>query len=314
MNKIIVFDTNAYRKFVEGKDLGVIQQEIDAMMAQEKAKGYVAFMSTTVGEELLSHMKDGEDNRHFKSCLKAVQAIYRHTGDANAFRLVPLPETQIAMEFFRVNNKKSINVQKVVGNVLFNIANDPTLETIKKYDSEIQQIIDYVNGAENTLSNEIELMMNSIDPAYSDWTLFKDDESNRTKWLNFVRSDNFKLQTAFAFLVALCYDLESQGAQLKTMSKDDIKAQVDQYMTSYAAPLELRKYWMEQLVGHFDLTKNSRANFLWDERILYQAGHAIGGVPIMLVTTDGKMKECAQKVMPTCEIVTFADYLQLLNN
>ena len=53
---------------------------------------------------------------------------------------------------------------------------------------------------------------------------------------------------------------------------------------------------------------------LWDEQILHLAGHTIGGVPIMLVTTDGKMKECAQKVMPSCEIVTFADYLQLLNN
>ena len=156
--------------------------------------------------------------------------------------------------------------------------------------------------------------MKSIDPSYSDWTLFKDDESNRTKWLNFVRSDSFKLQTAFAFLVALCYDLVNQGAQLKTISDNDIKTQVDQYMTSYAAPLELRKYWMEQLVGHFDLTKNSRANFLWDERILHQAGHTIDGVPIMLVTTDSKMKECALKVMPSCEIVTFADYLQLLNN
>lgn len=313
MNKIIVFDTNAYRKFVEGKDLSDIQKGIDAMVAQEKERGYVAFMSTTVGEELLSHMKDGEDNRHFKSCLKAVQAIYRHTGDANSFRLVPLPETQITKELFGVDNNKSINVQKVVGNVLFNIANDPTLETINKYDSEIQQIIDYINGAENTLSYEIELMMKSIDPAYSDWTLFKDDESNRTKWLNFVRSDNFKLQTAFAFLVAVRYDLESQGIQIKEFSKDEIKKQADYYMKSYAPPLELRKYWMEQLVGHFDLTKKSRANFLWDERILHQAGHAIGGVPIMLVTTDGKMKECAQKVMPSCEIVTFADYLQLLN-
>lgn len=314
MNKIIVFDTNAYRKFVEGKDLCAIEKEVNAMVAQERSKGFVAHMSTTVGEELLSHMKDGESNRNYKSCLKAVQAIYRHTGDDNAFRLAPLPETQMAMEFFGVSNNKSVNVQKVVGQVLFQIAKDPTQATIKKFDSEIQQIINYVNGTEKVLANEVENMMKKIDPHYSNWTLFKNDQSNRIKWLNYVNSDSFKLQTALAFLVTLCYDLEGQGASLRKMSKEDIKKQVDQYMARYAAPLELRRYWMSQLVGHFDMTKASRANFLWDERILHQAGHSINGVPIMLVTSDGKMKECALNVMPSCEIVTYAEYEQLLNS
>ncbi len=313
MNKIIVFDTNAYRKFVEGKDLCDINQEVDNLLSQEKENGFVAHMSTTVGEELIYHMKDDPESRSFKSCLKAVQAIYRHTSDTNAFRLVPLPETQMAMEFFGVMNLKSINVQQVVGNVLFHIAQNPIQATIKKFDSEIQQIINYVDGAEQALAKEVEGMMKNIDPNYSDWTLFKNDEKNRKEWLKYVRT-NVKLETALALLVALCYDIESQGIKLKVYSKEDIKKQVSNYMTSYAAPLELRQYWMEQLVGHFDLTKDSRSNFLWDERILHQAGHSINGVPIMLVTSDGKMQECAKKANPSCEIVTFAEYMQLLNN
>lgn len=312
MKKIIIFDTNAYRNFVDGKSMTEIKKEICEIKAKEQNEGYIAFMGTTVGQELLSHMKDDCESRSFKSCIKAVQAIYWHCGDSNEFRLVPLPETQLAKEFFNVENKKSLNVQQVVGQVLYQIANNPTSDTIKKYDSELQQIIDFINDAEKTLAGCIEQLMKNIDSSYSDWTLFKDDEKNRKKWIEFVRSYNFKLLTALAMLVALCYDLEGQGIAIKLVGIDEQKKQAENYISRYAAPFELRKYWMEKLLGHFDLTKQSRSNFIWDERILHQAGKTINNIPILIVTSDGAMKECAERVNPQNEIITYNDYIQQL--
>lgn len=312
MKKIIIFDTNAYRNFVAEKCLTQIEEDICVIKKEEQRIGYEAFMSTTVGEELLSHMKDDYESRSFKSCIKAIQAIYWHCGNENEFRLVPLPETQLAKEFFNVINKKSCHVQQVVGQLLYQIAKAPTIDTIKKYDSEIQQVVDYINDAESSLAENIEQLMKNIDPAYSDWTLFKNDDGNRKKWIEFVRSDNFKLQTALAMLVALGYDLESQGISLQIIEEKMLKKQAEDYMFRYAAPLELRKYWMEKLVGHFDLTKQSRSNFIWDERILHQAGHTINNIPIVIVTSDNAMKECAEKANPNCEIITYDCYIQRL--
>ena len=57
----VVFDTNAYRNFVSGKPLEQIQKEITDIVQKEKAHGNIAHMSTTVAMEIISHLKDDEE-------------------------------------------------------------------------------------------------------------------------------------------------------------------------------------------------------------------------------------------------------------
>ena len=308
----IVFDTNAYRKFVSGKQIDQIHDEIDELVAKEKSKGYLAHMSTTVAMEIVSHLKDREEEFSYKSCIKAAQAIYYHCGDEYAFRLAPLPETQIALEFFGVKNEKSIRTQTTIGQVLYQIAKDPTKENISKYDSEIQKVIDFIHGAENCLIESVEEMARSIDSNFKDWTLFKNDKNSRTKYLNEIKSEKFLLTTSLAMLTAVFFDLENQGIVLKKYSKEEIVNQSNDYRQRYAAPLELRRYWMTQLPNHFDMTKKSRANFIWDEKILHLVNHTIDGEPILLVTGDDKMHDSAKNVNPEAKIVKLEEYLEML--
>lgn len=308
----VVFDTNAYRNFVSGKPLCQIQKEITDIVQKEKAHGNIAHMSTTVAMEIISHLKDNEEEFSYKSCIKAVQALYYHCGDENMFRLAPLPETQLAMEFFGVENVKSIKTQTKVGQILYQIAKTPDKKTIGIYDSEIQQVIDFIHNAEKNLIVQVEAMAKAIDPTYYDWTLFRGDLSKRTKYLNEVKSENFFLMTSLAMLTAVCYDLVGQGVELREYTREEIKAHAEAYMQRYAASLELRRYWMLQLPGHFDMTKKSRANFIWDEKILHLIDHTIGGDSILIVTADDKMHECAKKVNPAANIVKLDEYLSTL--
>lgn len=309
---IVVFDTNAYRKFVENKSLDEIQSKIKEIISKERSKGYIAYMSSTVAMEIMSHLKDDEDDRNYKSCIKSAQALYFHCGDEKSFRLIPLPETQLSYELFGLENKKSRKTQEIIGKILFQIAVTPTKEKINEYDSIIQQIIDFIHGAEKCLQDQVEIMATKIDPSYSDWTLFKNDESNRTKYLNWIRSNNFFLMTGLAFLTALYIDLSGQGIELPTFSLNEIQAQVGQYVKNYPEPLELRRYWMSQLPGHFDLSSKSRSNFIWDEKILHIVNKKINGEPILLVTSDNKMIECSKLVSSTSNIVSLDEYLNSL--
>lgn len=308
----IVFDTNAYRNFVSGKALDQIQKEITEIVQKERTHGNIAHMSTTVAMEIISHLKDDEAEFSYKSCIKASQALYYHCGDDTAFRLAPLPETQLAKEFFDVENVKSVKTQTTVGQMLYQIAKNPDKATISKYDAEIQQVIDFIHNAEKNLIFQVESMAKAIDPTYYDWTLFRDDSSKRTNYLNEIRSENFILMTSLAMLTAVCYDLVGQGIELREFTRDEVKAHADAYRQRYAASLELRRYWMSQLPGHFDMTKKSRANFIWDEKILHLIDHTIEGEPIMIVTADEKMHECAKKTNPAANIMKLDDYLATL--
>lgn len=215
-------------------------------------------MSTTVAMEIISHLKDGETELSYKSCIKAAQAIYYHCGDDTAFRLAPLLETQLAMEFFGVGNAKSIATQKKIGQILCKMAKNPNKETIVTFDSEIQQVIDFIHSVEENLIIQVENMAKAIVPAYYDWILFRNDSSKRAKYLNDIRSEKFTLTTSLAMLTAVCYDLVGQGIDLREYSQDELKSHVEAYCQRYAASLELRRYWMLQLPGHFDMTKKTR--------------------------------------------------------
>ena len=60
------------------------------------------------------------------------------------------------------------------------------------------------------------------------------------------------------------------------------------------------------------MTKKSRANFIWDEKILHLIDHTIEGDSILIVTADDKMHECAKKVNPAANIMKLDDYLATL--
>lgn len=138
--------------------------------------------------------------------------------------------------------------------------------------------------AENDLITQVVNLCKQLDPNYTNWNFFAKDQSNRTKWLNFVRSQTFKDQTAEAFLTAVYQKIQTQGCQIFT--KSQIHAMMPAYVTSCQAGLSLRQFFWEQFITEgFDLTQKSRANFLWDEQILFFVGRQVRNNCVVLVTS-----------------------------
>lgn len=313
---IITCDTNFYRTLVEGvnaRDTKTLDRVIQEVIRAERTKGVVAMMGTIASSEILSHLLDDISSHDFKSCLKASRVCYKHCEDVgNSYRLLPSPQTQIAMEYFGFTNQAAITTQKAVGSILSELAKSTTLKTINKYKNELQQVKKHVAETEDSLIQGILDYCRQIDPNYTDWHLFVGDKNNRRKYLQSIRSSAFDNTTALAMLYAVNLQIVQQGYS-KVHTSQELNAMIQTYVQSYKTSLELRRFFWEQLINPgFDLTKKSRANYLWDEQILHFANHKVGNDDVILITNDEKMLDAANRCGCRDKVMKYDEYIDFL--
>lgn len=312
---IVTCDANFYRELVSELplcNLKKVDKAIKLLLEAEQAKGIRAMIGSIAAQEILSHLVDDPRSRAYKGCLKASRVLYKHCEDNSMqFRLLPSPEVQFSMEYFGFTNQRAIDTLQIVGIIFSELAKNTSKNTIKKYAVQLGQTKQFIKDAEATLINEVVALCKTIDPSYTNWNLFAHNQSMRTKWLSFVRSQVFKDQTAEAFLTAVYLRIQPQGCRVYTQAQ--IKQMIPSFITSCQAGLSLRQFFWEQFINEgFDLTTKSRANFLWDEQILYFVGRKIGNEDLVLVTRDKQMRAAAGRCGLSNSVMSYEEYLNYL--
>lgn len=309
---IVTGDTNFYRKIVE--DVSIKKPwKLDAIAKElikaEKKKGIRAMMGSIAASELLSHLLDDSKSRDYRSCLKACKVMYNHCReDKNSFRLLPSPQTQIAKEYFGKINLSAIKTQQILGVVMSHVAKKPKSKTITKFSNELTQVKDHIKDTEQCLINEVLGMCRQIDPNYTVWHLFVGDKTKRAAYLNFIRSQTFKEQTAYAMLIAVNMQLTQQGIMPQTPAVT--QQMINTFVLSYQVALSLREFFFSQfLTPGFDLSTKSRANYLWDEQILYFVDKQVDNEDIVLLTSDKKMCDAAQTCNVRNKVKKYDEYI-----
>ena len=313
---IVTCDTNFYRKLVENvnvRDTRTLDKLIQALVNAERLRGISAMMGTVSACEVLSHLLDDVSSRDFKSCLKASRVLYKHCQDSpNSYRLLPSPQTQIAKEYFGFDNQVGIETQLAVGQIFSALAKSTTLKTINRLAENLAKVKKHIAETEDVLIQGIIDYCKSIDPNYTEWNLFVGDRNNRKKYLTQIRSIAFDNTTALAMLVAVHQQIVMQGYD-KVPTKEETTSMINTYVQSYKTSLELRRFFWEQLLTPgFDLTKKSRANFLWDEQILHFVNHQVGNEEVTLITSDDKMVEAAKKCGCRDKVMRYDEYIDFL--
>ena len=307
---IVTFDTNGYRKLVEGRNAQGVRDLMAVIRKAEARQSVTAMMCSITASELLSHLLDDEHSRDYQSCRKAVIAMYAHCGDCSVTNHLPSPQVQIAKEYFDVVNEKAIETQKSIGYLAFEFWKEPQKSTVEKYHDSFLSVKKHIAGSEHTLIEEILRLCRSIDPAYTDWNLFKDNPKSRKAYLDYVRSMRFRKETALAMLCAVHMQIADK-CDPSHFSPDRIQDKVSAFIKSYESALNIRQFFFEQILNPgFDLTTNSRANFLWDEQILYFVGHTLNSEKILLVTDDKKMLNAAAQSGLSDSVSTPTAYLR----
>jgi len=308
---IVTFDTNAYRKLIEDVRWAKITPLVDKLVELESQKGYTSMIGNIAASELLSHLVDDVNSIDYHSCLKACTAMYKHCGNDMSYRMLPAPQTQIALEYFGAINNKAIQDQKTLASLLYLISKAPGQDTIKSEFASFQSVKNHIVNSEKCLIDEVQNLCKTIDSNYSDWKLFVCDNKKRKEYLKFIRSTRFKDQTARAMLCAVYMQLVQQGIQVPQLSTSGIANMSDTFQKSYATALSLRQFFFEQIgnAQGFNLSTKSRANYMWDEQILYFVGHQVNGENIVLVTSDSNMLKAAKNVGLSDSVISLEKYL-----
>ena len=311
---IVTFDTNAYRDLAKDVPLNDVKTMMSEMMNLEVQKGVTAFLGSVSSMEMLSHLVDNRFSKAYRACIRACVAAYQHCGNAQQYRMLPSIESQVAHSFFQRDNQSAINNQKTLSNLLYLIWQTPSKKTVNAKDMypSFKSVKDKVVASEQTLIEEIWNYCMSIDPSFDNWSLFVSNQSKRTKYLNFVRSADFKVESAMALIEAVRMHLNEQYQNI-TLTGAEMRKMAENLVKHFPVAFKLRTYFFEQLLQpNFNLTENSRANFMWDEQILYYVGQTIQGQDILLVTTDKKMLEAANKLGYNRFVMSLKEYLKFL--
>lgn len=80
----LIFDTNAYRYLAsENSKRGLIAL-IQKLKHREKLNGIESLLNPIAAQELLAHVATRKD-KSFVKCLKAIKALYYHSGNNSEF-------------------------------------------------------------------------------------------------------------------------------------------------------------------------------------------------------------------------------------
>lgn len=310
MGYCVIFDTNAYRNLASSNSLKESKFLLREIQSKESAMGIIPLMSSTVAMELLSHLKDNCLSRNFHECRRSAILMYLHCSNNGNYNLLPLPEVQIAHEFFRLEDKRTINTQRGLGQILYELSQKCVWLVRWKRRKDISRIRDFVYGGENFYLQSMENICKKFDPTYSNWKLFQRDKKKRKEFLDFLKSQKFKDETAQAMLEAVSLNLVSQNLSPVPVNSK----MISNYSSSRIVSLVFRQHVWEGLTTGLKLSRKKNGNYIWDEYILHSCIGTINGNRVIIVSSDRKMKNAAKEVFGQTQqaVMTLEDYYSFI--
>lgn len=306
----VAFDTNFYLNLVARKNTQEVKDLIPVIRDAEIKKGITPMMCSIVAQELLSHLLDsGGGAAYTNACI----ALYLHTGSDKTYRLLPLPEVQIAKMVFDVEWLQRIGTQQAAGTILYELSTSKDIPTtINKFHKEIQSIHDYIADVEKTLADNVERLFRAYDSTFKLGDQpFKNNKEKKDEFLAYLDSNAYDWDTIIALVYSTAYVLRMQNYPFLPI--DDILVRFRQVPYFYAVAMEFRRMYFKLYTQNpINIRLKNNANYIWDEYILASIGNRILNEEIGIVSSDGKMNETVHKFNKSLMIMKKDEYLKYI--
>lgn len=312
----VIFDTNAYRYLVGDKTNKQITKLIQKLKSREKKNNIEPLISPIVGKELLAHVANRKD-KAFNKCLKAIRAQYYHSGDDLQYSMMTTPELLISKSFFGHVIDRKIETNKAIGQILYHLAKNPSDYVFKKFQRTLNENAIHVKESEFLFAHELLNFIKKIDPGQDDWKVFQNDEKERKKALQYLRSEDCSLQIAKGYLY-IVYDLLIQENKIQPLQNNvlvkDLDDKAKEFIKVFPEPISLFKVVIENIFNSdFNVFEDNRANFVWDIHLMFNIGsNSIGTSKIIFVTSDKAILRTALSTNPKNLVLTFEEYMEYL--
>ncbi len=308
----VIFDTNAYRYLSTGRSFDEIDKLINKVNYREQKNNIETLISPIVAKELLAHVANKKDPSYDK-CLKAIKALYLHSGNDQEYSMIASSELLISKAFFDRIIPSKVETNKAIGQIIYHLATNPSDYVITKFQRNLNLNYEHVISSENEFALAMKQFITSLDPNIDEWKVFVNDDTGRTKALKQIRSIQASKEIALGYLF-LVYQLLVFSGEISVLPTKDILDRADKFVEIFPEPIALYKVVMENLINsEFNLFENSRSNFVWDIHLMFNIGkHSIGGSQLIFVTADKAMIKTAIGENAQYSILTFDEYMEYL--
>ena len=309
-SQVVIFDTNAYRHFVVGKDEQTVRQDMQQILSNEEARNIQAMANPFVCQELITHLSDANDPSYYM-CLNGLVALHEHCkiSDDDGLRLVADCESLVCKILFDKIPENVQQIANVISSLICTIVDDP-INIGNNAKTTIDVIASDNQNREQLFVDMIKHFAGTAFP-FKDWEICIADKNLRKNLLNYFKSEDF-LRNFAAIMVA-------KHASLINIQLDenDISAHTCMFLDNFRVPMELyREIWIRLLMSSFNMekTKKHRENLIWDFAICFCAGpnHTIDGADVKVVTGDKAMRDAAEKCGCDDKVIKLEDYLDLI--
>ncbi len=308
----VIFDTNAYRYLSSGKSFDEIDKLIKKVKYRESKNDIETLISPVVAKELLAHVANKKDPS-FEKCLKAIKALYLHSGNDKEYNMIASPELLISKAFFDKVIPAKVETNKAIGQIIYQLATNPSEYVFTKFQRNLNLNYKHVVSSENEFALAMKQFITALDPNADEWKVFIDDDKGRAKALNQVRSLQASKEIALGYIF-LVYQLLVYSGEISVLQTKDLIDRADKFVEIFPEPIALYKVVMENLINsEFNLFENSRSNFVWDIHIMFNVGkHSIKEAKLIFVTADKAMIKAAIGENAQYSILTFDEYMEYL--
>ena len=305
----VIFDTNAYRYLVTDRTYKQVDKLMQKVKSREKKNDIETLISPVVARELLAHVADKKDPSYEK-CLKAIKALYLHSGNEEAYNMIASPELLMSKALFDKTIPAKEETNKAIGQMIYHLATNPTTKVFKKLHQNLLSNKEHIIENETNFAVQMKQFVNAIDPAATGWQIFPNDKRKRQEVLAHIRSDNVSFQIALGY-VFIVYQLLVVSGEIPVLPNQELYDRAKQVVKVFPEPIALYKQVMEN--SEFNLFEDSRSNFVWDIHLMFNVGnHSIAGSKLYFVTSDKAMIRSAVKENARYSILTFDEYIDYL--
>lgn len=308
----VIFDTNGYRNLIAQKTFEDIDDYIALIKTKEKENDIETMFSPIVAQELLSHLADKNDGAYDR-CLRANKAMYLHNGDRQTVNIFPAFEVLLAGMYFNDLPDARIETYNAIAQISMHLAMNPSEDIFALFYDKLQSIKSFVDAGEAGFIDSIRDYIHFLDPTTNDWMPFRNDPVKRKEFLTSVRSDLSTLHIAMGY-VHLTYSTLVASGHNVIYTPDQLTEITIRLASEFPEPIALFKKVIENLVNSdFPLDQASRANFLWDISLMFNAGnHTIGNDKLYFVTGDKAIISTAVQQGASTAVLTLDEYLDYL--
>lgn len=312
-NASVVLDTNAYRYFsskvrddlVRGKSLVKRINEV------EEKRSIISFISHYVAMELLSHLSD-ESDPHFLPCFNSTVILYQHNIESvqKRLRFIADPTAQLTKLIYNLESPTIIEfsnrINELIGTV-YHLRNDKSLIEIEK---NLKDLNSFVKEKEKEFINDMwNSVVKTVDPDANEWKAINKNTFLRNKAMEYLRSEDFKENTARAFI------FRAMNALNKTETPKKIEESTQMVLKNFNTSIEFYSKILELILIHgVDVNKKARRNWIWDLQLTFNIGEhqSVGGKKMYFITGDKEIKEAAELIKLDEFILKPEEYLEVL--